>query len=140
MVDLKEAMRAKDVLTRDTLRMLMAALDREALAKGDLDHAEELKVIAREVKTRKESAAQYDEGGRADLADKEREEIVVLEAYLPQAMLEDEALKALEAIVAELGALEMRDMGKVVKEAMAKYPGALDGKLASTIARKILSK
>lgn len=140
MVDLKQAMRDKNVLTRDTLRMLKTALDREALATGDLDEAAELKVVAREVKSRKESAAQYDEGGRADLADKERAEIVVLEAYLPKAMNEDEARAALSTIASELGATEMRDMGKVIKAAMARHAGALDGKMASTIAREILGK
>ncbi|MEO0326830.1 MAG: GatB/YqeY domain-containing protein, partial [Myxococcota bacterium] len=92
MAELKAAMKAKDTVARDTLRMLKSQLGEAELAKGgDLEEADELAVLMRAVKTRTESAAQYAEGGRQDLADKERAEITVIQRFLPKALTEDEA-------------------------------------------------
>lgn len=133
-------MRAKDVVARECLRMIKTGLDAAELQKGAaLDESEELEVLVRAVKTRQESAAQYDEGGREDLASKERAEIVIVERYLPKALSEDEARQALAALVAELGLSEKKQMGQLMKAVMERYRGQIDGKLASRIAGTLLS-
>ncbi|MEM6955083.1 MAG: GatB/YqeY domain-containing protein [Myxococcota bacterium] len=138
--DLKTAMRAKDTVARDTIRMLKADLDKAELDKGsDLDEGEVLTVLARAVKTRKESAAQYEEGGREDLRDQELAQVAVVQRYLPEAMSEDEAREAIKTIAAELSIESKKDMGRLIKETLARHRGQLDGKLASKIAGQILN-
>ena len=133
-------MKAKDVITRDTVRMLKSDLEKAELTKGsELTDGEELDVIARAAKTRKESAAQYKEGGRQDLVDKELSEVTVVERYLPKALTEDEARSIIEALAIELGVTEKKQMGSLIKEAMARNRGQLDGKMASKIAASVLS-
>jgi uncharacterized protein YqeY len=130
--DLKKAMLARDNLTRDTLRMIKSEL-------LTLDDPDELAVLTRAVKSRRDSIKSYVEGGRQDLADKEQAEIEVIQRYLPKPLSEDEAREAVAAIVAELGASTKKDLGKVMKEVRARYPGQIDGKLASSIAGELLS-
>ena len=138
--DLKAAMKAKDVLTRDTVRMLKSDLEKAELTKGgELTEGEELDVIARAAKTRKESAVQYEEGGRQDLVDKELAEVSVVERYLPKALSEAEARVIIEALAKELGVTEKKQMGSLIKEAMERNRGQLDGKMASKIAASVLS-
>lgn len=138
--DLKAAMKAKDAVTRDTIRMLKSDLEKAELTKGgELTAGEELDVISRAAKTRKESAAQYEEGGRKDLVDKELAEVAVVERYLPKALSEDEARVIIEALAKELGVTEKKQMGSLIKEAMARNRGQLDGKMASKIAASVLS-
>ena len=138
--ELKTAMKSKDVLARDSLRMLKSNLDEAELRKGaPLDDAEELEVLLRAVKTRQESAAQYEEGGRPELAEKERAEVVIVERFLPKAMSEDEARDALVALAAELGLTEKKQLGQLMKAVSARYRGVIDGKLASKLAGSILS-
>ncbi|MCU0672813.1 MAG: GatB/YqeY domain-containing protein [Myxococcota bacterium] len=138
--ELKAAMKAKEVVARDALRMIKSNLDEAELKKGaPLDEAEELDVLLRAVKTRQESAAQYDEGGRPELAEKERAEIAIVERFLPKAMTEDEARDALVALAAELGLTEKKQLGQLMKAVTARYRGVIDGKLASKIAGSILS-
>lgn len=137
--DLKDAMRAKDELVRDTLRMIRSQLDSAELAKGGkLDEAEQLDVLSRAVKTRRESAEQYEEGGRAELAAKERAEIVVVERYLPKQLGEAEARAAIEKIAQELGVTEKRQMGQLMGEIKARHQGEIDGKLGARIASSLL--
>lgn len=130
--DLKKAMLARDNLTRDTLRMIKSEL-------LTLDDPDELAVLTRAVKSRRDSIKSYLEGGRQDLADKEQAEIEVIQRYLPKPLSEDEAREAVAAIVAELGASTKKDLGKVMQEVRARYPGQIDGKLASSIAGELLS-
>jgi hypothetical protein len=130
--DLKKAMLARDNLTRDTLRMIKSEL-------LTLDDPDELAVLTRAVKSRRDSIKSYLEGGRQDLADKEQAEIEVIQRYLPKPLSEDEAREAVAAIVTELGASTKKDLGKVMKEVRARYPGQIDGKLASSIAGELLS-
>jgi uncharacterized protein YqeY len=138
--ELKAAMKAKEVVARDALRMIKSNLDEAELKKGaPLDDAEELDVLLRAVKTRQESAAQYEEGGRPELAEKERAEIAIVERFLPKAMTEDEARDALVALAAELGLTEKKQLGQLMKAVTARYRGIIDGKLASKIAGSILS-
>lgn len=129
--DIKEAMRAKDAFRRDTLRLL-----RSEMIMPDAD--EPLVVLRRAHKIRRESAAQYREGGREDLASTAEEEMALIESYLPPAMSEEDARAAIAAIASELGIEEKRDMGKLMQAVMARHQGAIDGKLASKIASSLL--
>lgn len=137
--DLKTAMKTKDAVARDALRMVKSNLDEAELKKGaPLDDAEEMEVLLRAVKTRQESASQYEQGGRPELADKERAEIAIIEGFLPKAMSADEARDAIVALAEQLGLSEKRQMGQLMKSVTAQYRGVIDGKLASQIAGSIL--
>lgn len=133
--DMKSAMRAGETLRRDTLRMLIAALKNERIDKGaDLDEDSVLAVVRRGVKSRKDSAQQYRDAGRDELAEKEEAEIAVLEGYLPQMLDEAATIAAVEAAIAETGATEKCDLGKVMKAVMAAHKGLVDGKLVNRLA------
>ena len=133
--DMKSAMRAGETLRRDTLRMLIAALKNERIDKGaDLDEDSVLAVVRRGVKSRKDSAQQYRDAGRDELAEQEEAEIAVLEGYLPQMLDEAATIAAVEAAIAETGASEKCDLGKVMKAVMAAHRGLVDGKLVNRLA------
>lgn len=137
--DLKTAMRERNELARETLRMVTAELkNRRIEVQRDLEEADVLEVLGRCVKTRRDSAQQYDDAGRPELADKERAEILVIEGYLPAQLGEEEAREAVAAAIAEAGATSMKDMGAVMKVLMAKYKGRLDGKAAQGLLREQL--
>lgn len=139
MDDLKTAMRAKDDVARDTLRMLKSALQKKEMDLGrSLEGGEELAVLMSAAKSRRESVAAYRDGGRDDLATAEEAEIEIIERYLPKRMSEDDAKAAIIAIVTELGASEKKDMGKVMKVVLERHRGLIDGKLASKIAGSLL--
>ncbi len=129
--DLKKAMLAGDRIARDTLRMLKSEL-------LTLDTPDEMGVLTRAVKSRRDSVQSYREGGREDLAEKEEAEIAVIERYLPTQLTEDEAREAIAAIVGDLGVSSKRDLGKVMKEVVSRHRGQIDGKLASSIAGELL--
>ncbi|MGB5373786.1 MAG: GatB/YqeY domain-containing protein [Polyangiales bacterium] len=129
--DLKKAMLARDEVTRDTLRMVKSEL-------LTLDKPDDIAVLSRAVKSRRDSIKSYIEGGRQDLADKEQAEIAVIERYLPKQLSEDEAREAIATIVGELGASSKKELGRVMKEIKARFPGQVDGKLASSIAGQLL--
>jgi uncharacterized protein YqeY len=129
--DLKKAMLARDDVTRDTLRMIKSEL-------LTLEDPDELAVLTRAVKSRKDSIKSYLEGGRQDLADKELAEIDVIQRYLPKPLSDDEARAAIAAIIEEQGLSTKKDLGKVMKEVRSRHPGQIDGKLASTIAGELL--
>lgn len=140
MKDLKDAMKAKDLIARDTLRMVKAAITEAEMAKGEkLTEDDEIDVLSRAVKTRAESAKAYEEGGRQDLVDKEMAEIAVVKRYLPKPMSEDEVREAMKGLAEELGASSMKDMGKLMGAVTSRYRGRVDGKVASKIAREILA-
>ncbi len=138
--DLKQAMRAGEALRRDTLRMLLAALKNKRIDKGDeLDDAEQLAVVTSAAKTRADSARQYEEAGRAELAEKERAEIAILQAYLPRQLGEEEVAALVEAKIAELGLSSKADLGRLMKAIMADHKGAVDGKLVQRLAAQRLA-
>lgn len=133
--DMKEAMKSQDAQRLSTLRMAKAALMNEQNKRGIdcvLTDEESVKTIQSLVKQRKDSVEQYTAGGREELAAKERLEITVLEAYLPQAATPEEIIAAVDAAVGETGASTMKDMGTVMKAVMVKLQGkSVDGKLVS---------
>jgi len=135
------AMKAKDALTLGTLRMLKTALTMKGVEKGrDLDEAESLQVVQSLVKQRRDAIDQFQKGGRTDLADKEAAEIGVLERYLPAGASQEEIAAAIDEAVAETGATSPKDMGRVMKAAMARLAGkTVDGKAVNEAVRKRLA-
>lgn len=137
--DLKVAMKARDEVTKRTLRMLKSDLaKREADLGRPLTETEELTALTGAVKSRRDSIADYDTGGRTDLAEAEREEIAVLERYLPKQLSEDEARAAIAALASKLGITDKKQMGQLMKAVMDEHRGQIDGKLASKLAGSIL--
>jgi uncharacterized protein YqeY len=136
-----DAMRSRDALRLGALRMLKAALMNREVERGRaLDAAESAQVVAVLVKQRRDSIEQFTNGGRADLADKESAEIRVLEAYLPPAADPAVVERAVAEAIAETGAASAKDMGRVMKAAMARLAGqSVDGKAVSELVRQKLS-
>ena len=128
--DIVSAMKAKDQTRLTALRMLKTALTNKNIEKGRaLDAAEELQVVSTLVKQRKDSIEQFTKGGRKDLADKEQAEIEILSAYLPAAASDEEIAAAVVAAMTETGASSAKDIGKVMKAAMAALAGkTVDGR------------
>lgn len=132
--DLKQAMLRKDATITATLRMLISQFQYARIQAGrDLTDEDAVSILQRAVKTRRESIEQYEKGGRKDLADKERAEIGVVERYLPQAMSQEETAKAVDDLLAELRLSDKRDLGRAMKEFMARYRGRVDGKAANAL-------
>ena len=140
--DLKVAMKARDQLRMDAIRMVKAALqNKEIELKKDLDEAEMSRVLLTLVKQRKEAAELYQKGKRDDLADKELKELAIIEAYLPRALSPEEVVQIVEGAIREAGPVTMKDMGKVMKAVMAKLAGqAVDGKQLSDLVRARLQQ
>jgi len=132
--DLAQAMRQKDAITTATLRMLISQVQYARIeAKRELTEMDYLVLLQRAVKTRREAIEQYDKGGRKDLADKERAEIAVVERYLPAAMSPEETARAVDGLLAELGITEKKDLGRAMKEFMARHRGRADGKTVNAL-------
>ena len=135
-----DAMRRQDRATLSALRMLKAAFMNRSVEKGrDLDDGEARQVVSSLVKQRKDSVEQFTKGGRQDLADKEAAEIVVLESYLPPAIDPAVVERLVVEAIAETGATSPKDMGRVMKAAMAKLAGQnVDGKVVNELVRSRL--
>jgi len=137
--DMKTAMRAKDADRLGTIRMLMAAMkQKEVDERVELDDGMIVAIVDKLIKQRKDAAQQYEAGGRADLADKEKSEIVVLEGYLPQRLSADEVAAAVKAIVLELGASGPGDMGKVMGAVKQRLAGQADMGVVSAAVKAAL--
>jgi uncharacterized protein YqeY len=140
--DLKQSMKAGDIIKRDTLRMLDSMIKNteiEKLKKEEgLTDEEVQAVIARAVKQRKDSVEQYKAGGRADLAEKESKEIEILSAYMPAQLGEDKVREVVKAVIIEMGATGKGEMGKVMGAAMGKLKGQADGNLVRKIVEEEL--
>jgi uncharacterized protein YqeY len=143
MADLKTAMLAKDEKGLRSLRAIKAAI---ILAKtsegagGEIKPAEEIKLLQKLVKQRKDSLAIYQQQNRADLAKKEEEEIEVIEKFLPASMSPEDLKAVLTEIIAEVGAVSQADMGKVMGAATKKLAGRADGKTIGAMAKELLNK
>ena len=140
--DLKEAMRAKDASKVSVLRMLKSALKYAAIAKSGaetaLSDAETSQVIRKQARQRQDSIESFEKGGRTELANKEKEELSILNAYLPQAMNADELVKVVRETIGEVGATSKTQMGAVMKALQAKVAGRVDGKALSAEVQKQL--
>jgi uncharacterized protein len=141
--DITTAMKARDEQRLSTLRMVKTALkNREIEKMAPLDEKESQAVLATLIKQRKESVEQFTKGGRQEMADKEAAEIVLIETYLPKAAGEAEIVAGVKAVIAEMGSPTMKEMGTVMKNAMARFSGAgmrVDGKMVSDAVKKELA-
>jgi len=139
--DLKLAMKARDQLRMDVIRMIKAAvLNKEVEMKKDLDDAEMSRIMTTMIKQRKESVEQFEKGQRAELAAKERQEISIIEAYLPKALSPEELDRTVDAVIRESGATSAKDMGAVMKAVMASLAGKnADGKMVSETVKSKLA-
>lgn len=139
--DLKTAMRSGETVRRDTIRLLTAALkQREVDERKTLTDGDVLAVIEKMIKQRRDSISQFEQGGRQDLADKEKQELTLLQTYMPQAMGEDELAAAIAAAVSETGAAGPADMGKVMAVLKPKLAGRADMGKVSAAVKAQLSK
>jgi uncharacterized protein len=139
---LKQAMKAGDRLKVDTIRMVQSALkNRDIEARGEgktLSPADELALLQKLVKSRQESVDLFEKGGRKDLADKERAEIAIIQSFLPQQMSEQATAAAIAEAIAEVGAVNIKDMGKVIAALKAKFAGQMDFAKASQAVKAAL--
>ncbi len=140
--DMVDAMRSRDELRLSTLRMVKSAIKNKEIDKrAPLDDKEAQQVLSTLIKQRRDSIEHFQKGGRQELADKEAAEIKLIEAYLPKAMGEEEISAAVKATIAEMGSPTMKDMGTVMKNAMAKLQATgarVEGKTVSEIVKKQL--
>ena len=142
MTEMKAAMRAKDSNKLEALRAVKSAIllaQTDASGRDRLSEDEELKLLQRLVKQRKESAAIYKEQGREDLAQPELDQAAVIEGFLPEQMSEEEIEAEVERIIQETGAGGMQDMGKVMGAASKELAGRADGKTISSVVKRKLS-
>ncbi len=138
--DLTASMKAQDAPRTSTLRMVKAAMiNREIEKGGEFDDEEMAKLLRSMVKQRRDSVEQFEKGGRQDLADKEKTEIEVIEAYLPQAASREDIEAAVASVISDTGAASIKDMGKVMKAAQAALVGKnADGRTVSEIVKSKL--
>jgi hypothetical protein len=141
--DITAAMKAREEQRLSTLRMMKSALkNREIEKMAPLDEKESHAVLNTLIKQRKESIEQFTKGGRQEMADKEAAEIGVIESYLPKAAGESEIAAGVKTVIAEMGSPTMKDMGAVMKNAMARFSGAgmrVDGKVVSEAVKRELA-
>ena len=134
------ATKKKDAVHVGTLRLLRAAIkNREVELQADLDDQEILRLIRTQIKQRKESIRQFKEGGRDDLVNKEEQELAVLMSFMPEQLSVEAINDVVAAVIQELGAKDMKDMGRVMKKVMGQLVGSADGKLVNEMVKKHLS-
>lgn len=139
--DLKFAMKSRDQLRMDVIRMIKAAvLNKEVELKRDLDDAEMSRVMTTLVKQRRESIEQFEKAQRQELAAKERQEIEIIESYLPKPLSPEELETIVTSVIADTGSRSIKDLGAVMKAVMARLGGqTVDGKLVSELVKRKLS-
>lgn len=139
--DLKEAMKDKNIIRKNTIQMVRAAiLQVEKDKQITLTDEQVIEIIAKESKKRKEAESEFEKSGREDLIKQNKEEIEILAEYLPKQLSVEEIEKIVEEVITETGATTMKDMGKVMKAAKEKIGAAGDGKTISDTVKKLLQK
>jgi len=137
---LKDAMRAKDEAKLASLRLVLTAIkNREKEVRRSLEDQEVISLISTQIKQRKESIDHYRKAGREDLVKAEESELQILEGYMPEQLSAEEMSQALDEVISEVGAVSMKDMGKVMKAAMAKLAGRADGRVINEMVKEKLS-
>lgn len=138
--DLKSAMKAGETEKRDVLRMVDSMIKNVEIEKGKreegLTDEEIIEILMRAVKQRKDSATQYMDGGRPELAEKEQQEIEIISVYLPAQLSEEDVLKIVKETILESGTTDASDMGKIMGQIMSKVKGQVDGNLVRVIVQK----
>ena len=139
MDDLKEAMREKNTNKKNAIQMVRTAILQIEKDKGiEVEDAKILEIIAKEVKTRKDSIAEFEKGGREDLVNQAKEEIETLSVYLPKQLSVEEIKEKVSRVISRIGATSMKDMGSVMKEAKAEIGTAADGKTINEVVKELL--
>lgn len=140
MEDLKNSMKEKKVVRKNVIQMVRAAILQIEKDKGiEVDDNKILEIIAKEVKTRNDSLADFEKGGREDLVKEAKEEISILSEYLPKQLTKEELKEKITKIIEDLGATSMKDMGMVMKEAKAQIGTAADGRSINEVVKELLS-
>ncbi len=135
------AMKNRDKETLDVVRMLKAAVQNEQIELGhDLSANEEIAVMAREYKQRKESLEEFEKAGREDLINQAKNELAIVEKYMPKQLSKDEVTKIVKEVIDELNASSMKNFGQVMGSVMPKVQGQADGKLVNQVVKEQLSK
>jgi len=138
---LKEALKAKDKITLDTLRGLRAAIkNKEVELQRKLTEAEFYQLVAKQIRQREDAIVQFKKGNRLDLAEKEEKELEILKQFMPPPLSDDELEQLVRQVITEVGAKGPQDMGKVMKEIMPRVSGRADGKRVSALVKQILSE
>ncbi|MGJ0343585.1 GatB/YqeY domain-containing protein [Aliarcobacter cryaerophilus] len=138
--DLKQAMRDKEVVKRDSIRAINTMIKQiEVDERRVLDDAEVIKLVQRGIKQREEAISQYSAAGRDDLVQKEQEQVDVFMLYLPKQLSDEELENGMKEIINEVGATSLKDMGKVMGVASKKFAGVADGKRINEMVKKLLS-
>lgn len=139
MEDLKESMKNKDVIRKNTIQMVRAAILQIEKDKGiEVEDDKILDIISKEVKSKKEVLKDFEKAERQDLIDQTNQEISVLQEYLPKQLSREEVKAEVEKIIAEIGATSMKDMGAIMKEAKAKMGASAEGKTINEVAKEIM--
>lgn len=139
MKDLKEAMKEKNTIKKDTVQMVRAAILQIEKDKGiEVDDNKIIEIIAKEVKGKKDALVEFEKGGREDLIEQTNKEIEVLEKYLPKQLSKDEITEIVKDIIVSLGATSIKDMGPVMKEAKSKIGVAADGRTINEVVKELL--
>ena len=139
MEDLKESMKNKDVIRKNTVQMVRAAILQIEKDKGiQVEDDKILEIIAKEVKTKKDALKDFEKAERQDLIEQTNQEIEILQEYLPKQLSREEIKVELEKIIAQVGATSMKDMGAIMKEAKAKMGASADGKTINEVAKEIM--
>jgi len=137
--DLKDAMRAKEIIKRDAIRSINTMIKQiEVDQRVDLDDAEIIKLIQKGIKQREEAITQFKDAGREDLVENEQSQIDIFSLYLPKQLSDEELESAIQEIINEVGATSMKDMGKIMNPAKEKLGGSADGKRINEMVKKIL--
>ena len=138
--DLKQAMRDKEVVKRDSIRAINTMIKQiEVDERRVLDDAEVIKLIQRGIKQREEAISQYRAASRDDLVQKEQEQVDVFMLYLPKQLSDEELENGMKEIISEVGATSLKDMGKVMGVASKKFAGVADGKRINEMVKKLLA-
>lgn len=139
MNDLKEAMKNKDTIKKNTVQMVRAAILQIEKDKGiEVEDNKILEIIAKEVKTKRDVLKDFEKANRQDLIEQTNQEIEVLEQYLPKQLSREEIKEILEKIIEKIGATSMKDMGAIMKEAKAQMGASADGKTINEVAKEII--
>lgn len=139
MEDLKESMKNKDVIRKNTIQMVRASILQIEKDKGiEVEDDKILEIISKEVKGKKDVLKDFEKAERQDLIDQTNQEIAVLQEYLPKQLSREEIKSELEKIIAEIGATSMKDMGAIMKEAKAKMGTSAEGKTINEVAKEIM--
>ena len=136
LLDMKEALKARDSLTLNTIRGVISEIkNREIDLRCELDDEEIISLVSTQIKKRKEAATLFDKGGRSDLSQKENQEMVILQNYLPEQVSESDLKNRIQEVILELGIVDIKDLGKVMKTVIPEFKGRADnGQIKNLVA------